>query len=304
MDDPRLQQLKIIFAEHGWMWRAGKDIPYGTQLILSDGSNEATLDFYPKRGRTVVGGANTPLRQALARITAEAETNPPAQAKATPMIQGAHIGMDESGKGDWFGPLVVAAVFIEPAQAEVLQQAGVRDSKQLAATTLIRLASVIAQQVPAAHRRVLVLEPDVYNRRYAELGNINLLLAELYAEAALPVQQATRSNRIVCDQFAQRTDRLDLAFGRAGLPKPIQQHHAEDASVAVAAASILATARFGSELERLGAEAGIARSLPRGASALVELRMAVQTIIAREGRAAVGRYAKLNFKPIQVILAD
>lgn len=306
MEDPRLARLKAAIVAKAWRWRPGKPIPYGEQLIVDDGEHEATLDFYPKRGRSVVGGAQTALRRELAaladRITTPAAPAKPAAAPvaAPPFV--AHIGMDESGKGDWFGPLVVAAVYLEPKQAEALGQAGVRDSKELSAVGVAELAATIGGVVAPEARIVSVLAPLEYNRRYAELGNINLLLADLYAASAAALTAATGATQVICDQFAQRADRLDRAFAAAGLPKPTQMHHAESASLAVAAASILAAARFGQELARLGAQAGLAGPLPRGASAIRELRGAARTIIAREGAAALGNYAKLNFKPVQELL--
>ncbi len=316
MQDVRLETLRRAIEVRGWPWRAGKSIAYGTQLVVSDGAAEVTLDFYPKRGRTVVGGADSPLRRALTALAAQLEqTGPgsrplvkpatPTGAVAPPVAQAAaasaEVGMDESGKGDWFGPLVVAAVLVESAQAAALRRAGVRDSKQIEAATLAEVAAAIERIVPAEAREVLVLAPEDYNRRYAGLGNINLLLAELYAETAAPVATRTGVRVIVCDQFAQRTERLDSAFARAGLPRPRQMHHAESASLAVAAASVLATARFQAELVRLGAVAGLG-PLPKGASAVRLLAQAARRIIAREGASGLGRYAKLNFKPVQEIL--
>ncbi|NTU85053.1 MAG: hypothetical protein HGA45_37765, partial [Chloroflexales bacterium] len=207
-------------------------------------------------------------------------------------------------KGDWFGPLVVAAVFVEPGQAAALRRAGVRDSKLIESVALVEIAAAIERIVPATAREVLALAPADYNRRYAGLGNVNLLLAELYAETAAPVAARTGARLIVCDQFAQRADRLEMAFAKAGLPRPRQMHHAESISLAVAAASVLATARFQSELARLGAAAGLGRALPKGASAVRLLAQAARQIIAREGAAGLGRYAKLNFKPVQEILAS
>lgn len=312
MNDPRLTALKAAITARGWRWRPGKEIPFGTQLLVEDGASQATLDFYPKRGRTVVGGAASPLRRELEALAAAGEPATPRPAArpsaqrsdaAPPLAASAEIGMDESGKGDWFGPLVVAAVAVEPSIAAALLKAGARDSKALDADELVRATAAIEQVVPEASREVLVLDPERYNERYAALGNINLLLAELYAEAAAPVVERTGIAVVVCDQFSQRTDRLDRAFSRAGLPHPRQLHHAEDASLAVAAASVLATARFHAELARLGGVAGLGGPLPRGATAVHLLRRAARAIIAREGRDALGRYAKLNFKPVQELLA-
>jgi ribonuclease HIII len=304
MDDPRLEALKAAVAARGWRWRPGKPIPYGSQLVVADGDSEATLDFYPKRGRSVVGGAPSPLRAALAELAAAAEPAAPAAPRpaAPPAPAAPEIGMDESGKGDWFGPLVVAAVYVEPATAAALRKAGVRDSKLLEPGELEQVAAAVERLVPPDAREVRALDPAIYNARYAPLGNINLLLAELYAETAAPLVARTGPTAVLCDQFAQRAERLDSAFARAGLPRPRQMHGAEAASVAVAAASVLATARFQAELARLGAQAGLGGPLPRGSSAITLLRRAARAIIAREGRDGLGRYAKLNFKPVQELL--
>jgi ribonuclease HIII len=305
MDDIRLTAIKGAIEAAGWAWRLGKSIPYGTQLIVTDGANEATLDFYPKRGRSVIGGAATALRQGLSQIAAAQEQGSglTAQPKAVAaQIAGDHMGLDESGKGDWYGPLIVAAVYVDAQAATALRRAGVRDSKQLERGELARVAALIEQIVPPTARQVSILEPAEYNRRYVQTGNINLLLAELYAETAAPVRAVTGSGRIVCDQFAQRADRLERAFAAAGLPRPVQMHHAESSSLAVAAASVLASARFAAELVRLGALAGLRGQLPAGSSAIRELTVAARHILAREGHEGLGRYAKLNFKPVQELL--
>ncbi len=299
MSDQRLDEIKRAIAGRGWRWRVGKSVPYGEQIIVADGLSEAVLTFYPKRGRTVIGGPTGRLRSALEALVG---TPPPAASAVVPKL--AEIGMDESGKGDWFGPLVVAAVFLQPATATALAQAGVRDSKTVLHADLPALAQVIEAAVPPTERVVLVLDPAEYNRRYAAIGNINLLLAELYTEAASPLYTAVQSDRIVCDQFAQSTERLATAFQRAGLPQPIQHHHAEATSLAVAAASVLATAAFGAALERLGRQAGWHGPLPRGASAISDLRRAARAIIAREGTTGLGNYAKLNFKPVQELVQE
>lgn len=300
-----LEQIKRALSDHNWRWRPGKPVPYGEQLIVTDGTYEAVLTFYPKRGRSVIGGVESPLRTALsALIDAPApQTTPTALPTAQLHTGRAEIGMDESGKGDWFGPVVVAAVYVTPAQVGALAALGVRDSKLVAASELPRLTRQIAQIIPDGARALTILSPEPYNLRYQETPNINLLLAALYAETVAPLQPERLRAPIVCDQFAQSTERLDTAFRRANVPRPIQLHGAEAASIAVATASILATAAFTTELERLGVAAGLGRALPKGASAIRMLEQAARTIIAREGVAGLARYAKLNFKPIQALLA-
>jgi ribonuclease HIII len=298
----RLQLLRDYLKKSGWSEQPGKPVPYGEQLIISDGNSEATLNYYPKRGKMVVGGPLSALRTQLEVWLTTNEPGGGAPASALLPAQPAQIGLDESGKGDWYGPLVVAAVYLDPAQAAQLYQAGVRDSKELERTSLVRLARLIEQTVAPGQRAVTALMPEQYNRRYADYGNINLLLAELYAETASVVWRSTKATTIVCDQFSQRVDRLNKAFSRLKLPQPEQLHHAEATSVAVAAASILASDRFVTELTQLGRKAGLRKSLPQGASALGELRQAAQFILEREGADGLGRYAKLNFRPVQALL--
>ena len=130
--------------------------------------------------------------------------------------------MDESGKGDWFGPLIVAAVYVDEHTAAALRRICVRDSKELSPTALQRIAGQIERLIPPNQRHVWVIEPEMYNQLYAEHGNVNLLLADAYAQVAETAWRATESLTIVCDQFSQRADRLDDAFAAGGLPRPVQ----------------------------------------------------------------------------------
>jgi ribonuclease HIII len=212
------------------------------------------------------------------------------------------MGIDESGKGDWFGPLVIAAVFVSEETHKVLQSFGVRDSKLLNVPTIQRLASQIEDIVPPDQRYILALEPGSYNQMYDQYKNINLLLADLYAQVAQEVWKVTHASIIVCDQFSQNVDRLESSFVAKQLPSPVQRHHAESTSIGVAAASILASAAFTAALEQLGRAAGMNGPLPKGASDFSRLEAAARQIVKLHGAKELDQYAKLNFKPIQMLL--
>ncbi|RME51004.1 MAG: hypothetical protein D6796_01860 [Caldilineae bacterium] len=292
----RLDALKQFIREQGWNWGSGADIPYGEQIVVSDAGLTALVNFWPKRGKMQVQGPDSPLKAALqAWVTGDADP-------ASDVITGPHIGMDEAGKGDWFGPLVVAAVYADEQTAALLRQIGVQDSKTLLPDTIQYLVGQIEHIVPADRRHVWAIEPETYNRLYEEQGNVNLLLADAYAQVAEKVWSAIQTQTIVCDQFSQRTDRLENAFAARGLPCPVQQPRAESASIAVAAASILASAAFGEVLSRLGQEAGLDGPLPKGASDVETLEAAARHILDTQGPEALGRYAKLHFKPIRALL--
>ncbi|HEX6483991.1 MAG TPA: hypothetical protein VF043_34520 [Ktedonobacteraceae bacterium] len=271
MADSKLDALKKYVQSMGWNFGPRTPIQYGEQIAITSASHKAVVNYYPKNGKLVPGGPASPLRDALLAwinsanlagalpqtseqqgLTGAAQpikshfqtelSSEQVERIPSAIIVGPHIGMDESGKGDWFGPLVVAAVFVNEQTSQALQDIGVRDSKLLKATTIQHLASRIQDIIPADHRRVLALEPGVYNQLYDTYKNINLLLADTYSRAALEVWRHTHAQVIVCDQFSQNADRLDSAFAAEHLPKPIQRHHAESVSIAVAAASVLASA--------------------------------------------------------------
>jgi ribonuclease HIII len=212
--------------------------------------------------------------------------------------------MDESGKGDWFGPLVIAAVRVDASTAATLRTAGVRDSKSIPGSALGRLVHVIEQHVSPTHRQVVVIAPETYNALYARHANLNVLLADAYARAVESVVGATATQMILCDQFSSLAGRLESAFAARGLPRPYQQPRAEAASVAVAAASILATAAFRAELAELGRAAGLGRALPTGASDIADLDATVRQLVRAQGGDALGRYAKMHFKPVTTLLAE
>src|SRR5262249_37856546 len=140
------------------------------------------------------------------------------------------------------------------------------------------------------------------NRRYETTRNLNRLLADAHTQAALAVWNSVRAP-IVTDQFAQQKELLTEAFARSGLPAPVQAHHAEQASVAVAAASILATSAFRSALVELGKRAGLEGPLPAGSSDVEALTQVARSILQREGTEGLSRYARLHFRPLQKLLA-
>jgi ribonuclease HIII len=295
---------------------AGKPIPHGEQWLISDGTTDVVLNYWPARGTVQLQGKPSELRGRLEQLLHELrETPPPAAIPTAPLAavgppadvgaaSGANgeLGIDESGKGDWYGPLVIAGVVLTTPQAEQLRRAGVRDSKQLDRSSLSALAALIRRSLPAAQIAVLSLSPAEYNQRYQRFQNINLLLADAYAELAAPLISRLQPQRIVCDQFSQRADRLNAAFQRRKLPRPQQLHHAESHSIAVAAASILATHHFQSALITLGQQAGLPAGLPPGSSAIRALQAAAESIIRRHGAPAMADYAKLNFRPVRLLL--
>jgi len=199
------------------------------------------------------------------------------------------VGSDETGKGDYFGPLVVAAVRLEPAQARELEAARVIDSKQLSDTRALQLGAALRQSVDFALER---LDPEAYNAEHARHGNLNPLLAQLHARAIERLAQP--GDRVVVDQFGHES-LVREALSRADLTL-VQAHRAER-NVAVAAASILARQEFLVCLRELSAEFEL--ELRKGAGEPVD--QAAAHFVRQHGRDALGRVAKLHFKNTQKI---
>jgi ribonuclease HIII len=316
----RLEALRQYARSQGWDWADGKPIAHGAQVIISHGKDRVTVNFYEKRGHLVPQGTASPLLNALKTWIGVPPAQTPAVSSAmkektsalpsTDLPPFPHIGMDESGKGDWFGPLLVAAVCVDEETAARLAEKNVRDSKKIAPAVLQELAAVIHAVVPETHRRVRIVWPEEYNRLHAAVPNVNRVLTTVYSETARALYDAVRAASpeshpaLICDQFAPSPAPLETAFAAAGLPRPYQSHRAESLSIAVAAASILATAGFARAMEELGHAGGLEDALPRGASEVPRLEQAARRLIAMHGPGALGRYAKLNFRPVQALLAE
>jgi ribonuclease HIII len=209
---------------------------------------------------------------------------------AAPAPSGATIGSDECGKGDYFGPLVVAAVRLEPEQ--VAQLTGVaRDSKTLSDEQCLRIGGALRSQVAHA---VVRLDPGDYNARYRS-GKLNELLADLHAEAIGKL--ARPGIHVLVDKFAD--ERL---LQRRLAPLGVNLEHsvrAESKSVAVAAASVIAREEFLTALHDLSEEHAV--DLHKGAGDPTD--RAARRFVALHGRAALARVAKLHFKNTQKLAA-
>ena len=206
------------------------------------------------------------------------------------------IGIDESGKGDYFGPLVIAAVFVNATTQGELRLMEVRDSKKIADGRILEMAPDIKTICPHS---VIAIGPQKYNELYAKIKNLNRLLAWGHAKALENLlERGVTCGRAISDQFGD--ERLILnALQEKGRTIVLEQRPKAEADLAVAAASILARAEFLLRLKRLSHEVGT--TLPKGASPAVEL--AAKMIIKKHGRDRLGTVAKLHFKTTQAVLA-
>lgn len=206
------------------------------------------------------------------------------------------IGIDESGKGDYFGPLVIAAVFVDATTQGELQLMEVRDSKKISDGRILEMAPDIKTICPHS---VIAIGPQKYNELYAKIKNLNRLLAWGHAKALENLLERVTCERAISDQFGN--ERLILnALQDKGRKIVLEQRPKAESDLAVAAASILARAEFLIRLKRLSGEVGT--TLPKGASPSVEL--AAKMIVKKHGRDRLGTVAKLHFKTTQAVFTD
>jgi ribonuclease HIII len=205
------------------------------------------------------------------------------------------IGIDESGKGDYFGPLVIAAVFVDATTQGELALMEVRDSKKISDGRILEMAPDIKTICPHS---VIAIGPQKYNELYAKIRNLNRLLAWGHAKALENLLERVSCDRAISDQFGD--ERLILnALQEKGRKIVLEQRTKAESDMAVAAASILARAEFLLRLKRLSDEVGT--TLPKGASPAVEL--AARMVIKKHGQERLGSVAKLHFKTTQAVLA-
>lgn len=204
------------------------------------------------------------------------------------------IGIDESGKGDYFGPLVIAGVYVSREQEEYLRTAGVRDSKAVADKKAALLAETIRETCPLT---VVAIGPERYNSLHASFKNLNRLLAWGHARAIENLLEKVSCDRVIADQFGDERFLKSALMAKGREITLIQKPRAEE-EIAVAAASIVARAEFLRRLQDLSTRYGV--NLPKGASDLVIT--AGKAFVKRHGAEALGQVAKLHFRTTEKVL--
>lgn len=210
-----------------------------------------------------------------------------------------HFGIDESGKGDFFGPLVIAGVFTDAAIARRLIDVGVMDSKRISSATRIRTLAAAIRATPGCRAEIVSIGPERYNEMHASFGNLNRLLAWGHARVIEKLAVAKPDcPRALSDQFARR-EVLERALRDKGLTLRLDQRTKGESDIAVAAASILARERFIDWIDKTSAAGGI--RLPLGAADAVI--QAGRALVARHGGDALRKTAKLHFRTTAAVLA-
>jgi ribonuclease HIII len=199
-----------------------------------------------------------------------------------------YIGSDESGKGDFFGPLVTAAVFVNKELKGKLVKLGVRDSKELSDYQIDNIAREI-KKLLNDNFEIVIISPVKYNELYDKFGNLNKLLNWSHSKAIENLLQNINCKEVITDKFSK--DELNITTSSAGNNINFVQTPKAERYTAVAAASILARNSlniwFASQKKK-------GFNLPKGASQIVE--ETAKVIVKNKGKDELKNFAKMHFK--------
>jgi ribonuclease HIII len=271
-----------------------RDVPYARFAAEKDKTN---VVFY-ESGKLVVQGKGT---QEFIEFVLEPEILKEArlgyETVLNPELLLPRLGVDESGKGDFFGPLCVAGVYVNESVARAWKDAGIRDSKDISSDKKIRELAELIRKTPGCVTTVVPVGNESYNRLYGKMKNVNTLLAWGHARVIENLMgQRHRMNpppvRAISDQFAGNKDTVAKALMPLGREIDLVQKHRAEEDLAVAAASILARHEFVTRLA--GLEKQFAMNMPRGASAAVD--EAAREFVAKHGADTLPKVAKMHFR--------
>lgn len=219
-----------------------------------------------------------------------------------------HGGSDESGKGDFFGPLVVCCCYTDPVLAKEMREMGTKDCKQMSDASVLAVGSKLRHLLGPQRYAVVKIGPAAYNRLYAKIKNINRLLAWAHGcaiEELLERQPACP--RVIVDQFAPTETVIRRALKTRGKQIQIDQHHKAEADIAVAAASVIARELFLRDLADMAKDVDPKAEIPLGVvpkgSSDPRVREVAEKMVRANGPVWLLNHCKCHFQTTDKVLA-
>lgn len=291
LDPETGRKLWSLLKERGWEFH---EVPYARFAARKEKTNVV----YYESGKLVVQGKGT---QEFVEFLLEPEVLGQAcvgyETVLNPELLLPRLGVDESGKGDFFGPLCVAGVYINGDIVQAWREAGIKDSKNISSDKRIGELAKLIRETPGCVTSVVPIGNEAYNRLYAKMGSVNRVLAWGHARVIENLMaQGDRMNpppvRAISDQFAHDKKTVAGALMALGREIELVQRHKAEEDLAVAAASILARHEFVSRLERLGKQFSV--EFPKGASAKVD--EVAKAFVTTQGADKLPLVAKVHFR--------
>jgi ribonuclease HIII len=289
----KVPQLKKDLKERGYMFR---DVPYA-HFGAEHRGEKVNVAVYTSGKLVIQGKGTTDFIQFYLEPILLGEARLGYEHILDPTILEPRIGVDESGKGDFFGPLVVAGVYLNEAAARNMMEIGVRDSKLIKSDKRIGEFAKQIRGTRGAVYNVVPIGPEAYNRLHAKMRNVNDILGWGHARVIENLLTKVDCKKAISDQFGNKRIVQSALMERGKKIELVQRHKAES-DLAVAAASIIARDEFVRRLRKLGKEFAV--ELPKGASSAVE--EAAEELVVKHGREALAKVAKMHFRTSQKIL--
>jgi len=291
LTDAQASALQAALVARNWQPRT---VPYARFAFESDKTN---IVFY-ESGKLVVQGKGT---QEFVEFVLEPEILKQAklgyETVLNPDLLLPRFGVDESGKGDFFGPLCIAGVYVNEAVITAWRDAGIRDSKNISSDKKIAELAKLIRATPGCVVDSVVVGNEAYNRLYEKMKSVNTLLAWGHARVIENLmgkryQMNPPPVKAISDQFAASKSVIEKALMAQGKEIQLVQRHKAEEDIAVAAASILARDEFVKGIAKLEQQFGM--KFPKGAGDLVD--KAAKEFVETRGAGELQKVSKLHFR--------
>ncbi len=206
----------------------------------------------------------------------------------------AWIGTDESGKGDYFGPLVAAGVMVKREQVKYLTSLNIKDSKKLTDNFIKKISNEIKKNCPFS---IVVISNEKYNELYTKFGNLNKLLAWAHAKVIENILEKQDCKYALSDKFGDES-LIKNALQTKGRQINLEQRTKAESDIAVAAASVLARATFVEKVRYMENYYGI--KFPKGCNNIV--KESAKEFINKYGKERLNEVCKSHFKTYSEII--
>jgi len=285
------KELRKYLEGQGFEFR---EVPYAQFSAANDKLN---VTFYESKKLVLQGKGTQEFIEFVLEPQILQEARLGYEAVLNPELLAPRVGVDESGKGDFFGPMCIAGVYVNEAIISQWKDKGIRDSKSISSDKrIIELAEII-RKTPGCVTSVVPIGNEAYNRLHEKLRSVNAILAWGHARVienlmGLSHQMRPPPVRAISDQFATTKSTVERALMSLGRSRELVQRHKAEEDIAVAAASILARNEFVTRLGKMEKQYGV--PFPKGASTAVE--EAAQEFIKKHGADNLPKVAKMHFR--------
>lgn len=285
------RKLQLLLKDRGWEFH---EVPYAKFAARKEKTN---VVYYESQKLVAQGKGTQEFVEFLLEPEILGQATLGYETVLNPELLVPRLGVDESGKGDFFGPLCIAGVYVNEDIVREWQEVGIKDSKNITSDKRIAQLAEVIRKTPGCVSSVVPIGNEAYNRLYAKMGSVNRVLAWGHARVIENLmnqrdRMTPPPERAISDQFAHDKKTVAGALMALGREIELVQRHKAEADLAVAAASILARHEFVTRLEKLGQPFGV--TFPKGASAKVD--EVARNFVATQGADKLGQVAKLHFR--------